>query len=116
VQGDSDRLLHLLGNLLENASKYTPDGGTVRLEAAVDGSTVVLSVTDDGIGITPEGVPRLFEPFGHDSHAYGFNGVSTGIGLPVVRVLVNELGGTVVAQSAGNGHGSRFVVTLPSAP
>jgi signal transduction histidine kinase len=113
VRGDAERLQQLLGNLLDNASKYTPDTGTVRLEAVVDGTTVVLSVTDDGIGITPVVVPRLFEPFGHDSHALGFNGVSTGIGLPVVRVLVNELGGTVVAHSAGNGHGSRFVVTLP---
>jgi signal transduction histidine kinase len=60
-------------------------------------------------------VPRIFEPFGQDSRAIGLNGVGVGIGLPVVRVLVKELGGTVVAESAGNGRGSRFVVTLPLA-
>ncbi len=115
VRGDAERLSHVLGNLLDNASKYTPDSGTIRLDAVVQDTHAVLTVTDDGIGITPALVPHIFEPFGQDSRAIGFNGVSTGIGLPVVRALVNELGGTVVADSAGNGRGSRFVVTLPLA-
>ena len=115
VHGGVERLSHVLGNLLDNASKYTPDGGTIRLDAVVQGASVELTVTDDGIGITPAAVSGIFEPFGQDSRAIGFNGPSTGIGLPVVRALVTELGGTVVADSAGNGHGSRFVVTLPLA-
>jgi signal transduction histidine kinase len=115
VQGDAERVSHVLGNLLDNASKYSPDNGSIRLDVTVQGESVVLSVSDDGIGITPDVVPRIFEPFGQDSRAIGFNGASTGIGLPVVRVLVTELGGTVVAESAGNGSGSRFVVTLPLA-
>ena len=115
VRGDAERLSHVLGNLLDNASKYTPDNGTIRLDAAVQGASVVLVVTDDGIGIAPAVVPHIFEPFGQDSRAIGFNGASTGIGLPVVRALVTELGGTVTADSAGSGHGSRFVVTLPLA-
>lgn len=115
VRGDAERLSHVLGNLLDNASKYTPDSGTIRLDAVVQDASVVLTVTDDGIGITPAVVPHIFEPFGQDSRAIGFNGASTGIGLPVVRALVTELGGTVAADSAGNGHGSRFVVTLPLA-
>ncbi len=115
VRGDAERLGHVLGNLLDNASKYTPDGGTIRLDGVVHGTSAVLTVTDDGIGITPAVVPHIFEPFGQDSRAIGFNGASTGIGLPVVRALVTELGGTVVADSAGNGRGSRFVVTLPLA-
>ena len=115
VRGDAERLSHVLGNLLDNASKYTPDNGTIRLDAAVQGAHVVLVVTDDGIGIAPTVVPHIFEPFGQDSRAIGFNGASTGIGLPVVRALVTELGGTVTADSAGSGHGSRFVVTLPLA-
>ncbi len=75
----------------------------------------MLTVSDDGIGIAPDVIPGIFEPFGQDSRAIGLNGASTGIGLPVVRVLVTELGGTVTAESAGNGRGSRFVVTLPLA-
>ena len=115
VRGDVERLSHVLGNLLDNASKYTPDSGTIRLDAVIQGEQVVLTVADDGIGITPAAVPGIFEPFGQDSRAMGFNGASTGIGLPVVRALLTELGGTVVAHSAGNGRGSRFVVTLPLA-
>ena len=115
VVGDPDRSAHLLVNLLDNASKFTPDHGAIRLEAVVDGRNVLLTVTDDGIGITPSFVPRLFEPFGQDSRAMGFNGVGVGIGLPVVRALVKEMGGTVTAESAGNGRGSRFIVTLPLA-
>jgi len=113
VRGDAQRLAQVLRNLLDNASKYSRDQGTVWLTAVADGAQVVLTVADDGIGITPMALPGLFEPFGHDSHALGFNGVGVGIGLPVVRVLVAALGGTVVAQSAGRGRGSRFVVTLP---
>ncbi len=115
VRGDAVRVSHLLSNLLDNASKYTPDRGNIRLDVIVQGESVVLTVIDDGIGMTADVVPRIFEPFGQDSGAIGFNGASTGIGLPVVRALVTELGGTVVADSAGNGHGSRFVVTLPRA-
>jgi len=115
VRGDVERLSHVLGNLLDNASKYTPDNGSIRLDAVIQGEQVVLTVADDGIGITPAAVPGIFEPFGQDSRAMGFNGASTGIGLPVVRALLTELGGTVVADSAGNGRGSRFVVTLPLA-
>ena len=72
-------------------------------------------MSDDDIGIAPDAMPRVFEPFGQESRAIGLNGPSTGIGLPVVRVLVAELGGTVAAESAGHGRGSRFVVTLPLA-
>ena len=115
VRGDAPRLGHVLGNLLDNASKYTPDSGTIRLDATVQGASAVLVVSDDGIGIAPAVVPHIFEPFGQDSRAIGFNGTSIGIGLPVVRALVHELGGTVAADSAGNGRGSRFVVTLPLA-
>ncbi len=115
VRGDAERLGHVLGNLLDNASKYSADGGSIRLEGQVQGASAVLTVGDDGIGITPAVLPHIFEPFGQDSRAIGFHGASTGIGLPVVLALVTELGGTVVAESAGNGRGSRFVVTLPLA-
>ena len=115
LHGDAGRLAHVLGNLLDNASKYTPEGGAIRLDAALQGANVEITVTDDGIGISPESLPGLFEPFGQDSRGIGLHGASTGIGLSVVRALVTELGGTVVAASAGQGRGSRFVVTLPLA-
>ncbi len=115
LHGDAGRLAHVLGNLLDNASKYTPEGGAIRLDAAVRGANVEIAVTDDGIGISPESLPRVFEPFGQDSRGIGLHGASPGIGLSVVRALVTELGGTVVADSAGQGLGSRFVVTLPLA-
>ncbi len=113
VRGEPERLGLLLGNLLDNASKFTPDGGAIRLDAAAQGSELSIVVADDGIGITPAALAGVFEPFGHDSRTIGFNGVGVGIGLPVVRALVQELGGTVVAESAGHGFGARFVVCLP---
>lgn len=113
VRATTDRLTQLLGNLLGNASQYTPDGGEIRLDAVVQGASVVLSVSDNGIGLAPGAVPGIFEPFGHDSHAMGLNGSGVGIGLPAVRALVREMGGTVQAESAGKGQGSRFTVTLP---
>ncbi len=115
LRGDAGRLTHLLGNLLDNASKYTHEGGAIRLDAAVQGLNIVFTVTDDGIGIQPESLPLMFEAFGQDSQGIGLNGASTGIGLPVVRALATALGGTVEADSAGKGRGSRFVVTLPLA-
>jgi len=112
VRGDAGRVGHVLGNLLDNASRYTPDHGSIRLGVRVQGDNAVLTVSDDGIGIATDAMPGIFEPFGQDSRAIGLNATSAGVGLPVVRVLVTELGGTVTADSAGSGRGSRFVVTL----
>lgn len=113
VLGDPGRLAQVIGNLLDNASKYTPEGGDIGFSVAVADDSVMLTVTDNGIGISAEGLPHVFDPFVQDAHPAGFNGVGLGIGLTVVRELVEAHGGTVVAHSAGNGLGSRFVVTLP---
>ena len=110
---DPGRLVQVLSNLLDNASKYTPEGGEIGFSADVADGTVVMTVSDNGIGITPEGLPHVFDRFVQDQHAVGFNGVGLGVGLLVVRELVAAHGGTVVAQSAGSGLGSQFVVTLP---
>lgn len=113
VHGDPVRLAQVLGNLLDNASKYTPQGGRIRLETAVEGDQVVLSVGDSGIGITAPALSTIFEPFMQEQHATVFNGTGLGIGLTVVRELVEGHGGQISVASAGKGLGSRFTVTLP---
>ncbi|WP_460713454.1 diguanylate cyclase domain-containing protein [Lysobacter terrae] len=113
MQGDPIRLAQILRNLLDNASKYTPNGGEIGLSVVVRDGALAMTVSDSGIGITAEALPKIFEPFVQDKHAIGFNGAGLGIGLTVVRELVEAHGGTVVATSAGTGLGSQFVVTLP---
>jgi signal transduction histidine kinase len=113
VDGDPVRLMQVLCNLLDNASKYTPVSGEIGLRVAAAGEAIVLTVSDNGIGITADALPAIFEPFVQDKHAVGVNGAGLGIGLTVVRELVGAHGGSVVASSAGRGCGSQFVVTLP---
>ena len=115
LRGDPIRLAQVIGNLLDNASKYTPNGGEITLSAVVVDDAVVMTVSDNGIGIPAEALLRVFEPFVQDAHAMGFNGAGLGIGLTLVRELVEGHGGSVVASSAGTGLGSQFVVTLPLA-
>ncbi len=115
LDADPVRLAQILRNLLDNASKYTPKGGEIGLSVAVVDETVVVRVSDSGIGITAAVLPNVFEPFVQDLHAVGFNGAGMGIGLTVVRELVGAHGGSVEASSAGAGLGSEFVVTLPLA-
>jgi signal transduction histidine kinase len=115
VQGDAVRLQQIVSNLLDNASKHTYDGGRIRLSVVVTADSLALTVSDDGIGITPQMLPYVFEPFVQDTRALGFHGVGLGIGLTVVRALVRAHGGDLVAHSAGAGRGSQFVVTLPLA-
>jgi signal transduction histidine kinase len=113
VHGDPVRLAQVVRNLLDNASKFTPEGGRITLAVEVIGDTLVMTVSDTGIGITAEVLPLLFKPFMQDVRAIGYSGVGLGIGLTVVRILVEGHGGSVVARSAGSGLGSQFVVTLP---
>jgi diguanylate cyclase (GGDEF)-like protein len=115
VQGDAVRLEQIVSNLLDNASKHSYDGGRIGLSVALTADSLVLTVSDDGIGITPPMLPYVFEPFVQDTHALGFHGVGLGIGLTVVRALVRAHDGDLVAHSAGAGRGSQFVVTLPLA-
>ena len=113
VAGDPVRVVQVLCNLLDNASKYTQVGGEIGLSVAATEEAVVITVSDNGIGITPEALPKVFDPFVQDAHAIGFNGAGLGIGLTVVRELVEAHGGRVVASSAGTGFGSQFVISLP---
>jgi len=118
LHADPVRLTQVFSNLLDNASKYSPVGGTIDLSIANDEAhdAVVITVTDSGIGMAAEALHTVFEPFVQDSHAVGFNGAGLGIGLTVVRELVDAHGGSVFATSAGRGLGSQFVVTLPRHP
>jgi diguanylate cyclase len=115
VNGDSGRLVQALCNVLNNASKYTPEGGAIDLRVEAVGDSLVLTVSDSGIGIPAQALPTIFEPFAQLAEAVSFNGGGLGIGLSVVRELVEAHGGTVHAESAGSGSGSRFVIRLPAA-
>lgn len=115
VNGDPSRLAQILGNLLGNAAKYTPAGGTVTLSVTTEADRLKISIGDNGIGISPETLPFIFEPFVQDVHAVGFYGAGLGIGLTVVRELVEAHGGQVIGISDGTGQGSIFIVTLPLA-
>jgi len=113
VHGDAVRLAQVFGNLLDNASKYTPQGGRIALTAVVRGETLVVTVSDSGIGISAEALPHLFDLFMQGAHAAAPHHSGLGIGLAVVGELVEAHGGTVVARSGGHDQGSEFEVTLP---
>ncbi|MHC8390104.1 sensor histidine kinase [Pseudomonas sp. MDT2-39-1] len=115
VNGDPVRLTQILGNLLGNAAKYTPAQGHVTLSVTTRDNVLEMSICDDGIGISAQALPFIFEPFVQDVHAVGFNGAGLGIGLTVVRELVEAHGGRVIGRSDGDGKGSTFIVTLPLA-
>jgi signal transduction histidine kinase len=113
VLGDEVRLFQVFSNLLDNASKYTPERGHVWLSVTREFESVMVSVADDGIGLSPEALPHVFELFVQDERAIRVHSAGLGIGLAVVNELVTSHGGTVVAKSAGPGEGSEFTVTLP---
>jgi signal transduction histidine kinase len=113
AMADPDRLDLVLNNLLDNAAKYTEPGGRVTLSLEAARSEVVFRVRDTGIGIAPEALPFVFDPFVRE----GIPGVQrkrgSGVGLLLVRTLVELHGGCVEASSAGRGQGSEFVIRLP---
>jgi CheY-like chemotaxis protein/anti-sigma regulatory factor (Ser/Thr protein kinase) len=112
---DRTRIQQVVWNLLSNAIKFTPKGGTVRVTARRDQSDVVLSVSDNGQGISPDFLPYVFDRFrqadGGSRRKFG----GLGLGLSIVKHLVEMHGGTIEAQSAGEGRGSTFIVRLPVA-
>jgi signal transduction histidine kinase len=114
VDGDPGRLVQIVCNLLDNASKYTPIGGVLGLSLGRVGDDLSLVVSDNGIGISAAALPHLFERFVQESRATDFNRSGLGIGLAVVLELVRAHGGVVEARSQGLGRGSQFIVTLPA--
>jgi signal transduction histidine kinase len=113
VEGDPTRLVQILSNLLNNAAKYMQASGTILLRASVEGEHAVFAVKDSGIGLTSEALPKLFNLFSRVHEDEGHLPSGLGIGLALVRQLVELHGGTVNATSPGPNRGSEFTVRLP---
>lgn len=113
VQADKKRLVQVVTNLLTNAAKYTPDGGHIRLEISLLDDQVVITVEDNGLGMTPEFIPHSFELFAQVEQTSDRSTGGLGLGLALVKNLVELHGGKVACSSEGLGKGSMFMVWLP---
>jgi len=116
VRVDVRRLQQVIVNLINNAIKYTPAGGNIWLTATVDQTHFVCYIRDDGQGISPELMPRIFEVFTQAHTGNGERGAGLGIGLSVVKEIVSLHRGTIEVRSEGPGRGSEFTVRIPQRP
>jgi two-component system CheB/CheR fusion protein len=116
VDVDARRILQVVGNLLNNAIKYTQAGGNVWLTATVDQTHFVCYIKDDGQGIGAELLPRIFEMFTQADTSHAERGAGLGIGLSVVKEIVSLHQGTIEVRSEGPGSGSEFTVRIPQRP
>jgi len=115
VQGDAQRLEQIVANLLDNSCKFADEGGRISIRLARESDQAVLRVRDDGCGISPEDLPRIFEVFFRPRPASD-KVAGLGVGLALTRYLVGLHGGTIEARSDGAYCGSEFIVHLPVAP
>ncbi len=113
VNADPVRLAQVLSNLLTNAGKYTPAGGNIWLKVVRHGDAARVSVRDNGIGISPDQLPRIFDMFMQDQPALSRSQGGLGIGLALARSLVEAHGGAIEARSEGPGRGAEFTVVVP---
>ncbi|MDB5919759.1 MAG: hypothetical protein JWR40_3993 [Massilia sp.] len=113
VMGDDKRLVQVVANLLNNAAKYTPRGGKLALGVACDGTNARITVSDDGIGMAPDTLGKAFELFSQAARSSDRATGGLGLGLALVKSLVERHHGAVSGQSGGKGRGSEFVITLP---
>jgi signal transduction histidine kinase len=115
IFGDSDRVQQIVNNLLSNALKFTPEGGSVALVLENSDGNARISVRDTGQGIAPEFLPRVFERYKQANNSTTNRKGGLGLGLAIVKHLVELHGGSIAAESDGDGKGSTFVVTIPLA-
>jgi signal transduction histidine kinase len=115
VLADEDRLIQILINLIGNGLQYTPPGGRVEISATAQVDQLEIQIKDSGIGIAPEHLPLLFTRFYRVDKSRSRSSGGSGIGLTIVKHLVEKHGGQVRAESAGEGQGSTFIFTLPLA-
>jgi signal transduction histidine kinase/CheY-like chemotaxis protein len=113
IEGDLTRLAQVISNLVNNAAKYTDDGGHIRLDATLEGSMVAIRVRDTGLGVAPNLLPHVFDLFTQADRTLDRAEGGLGIGLTLVKRLVEMHGGRVEAHSEGLGRGAEFIVRLP---
>jgi signal transduction histidine kinase/ActR/RegA family two-component response regulator len=113
VDADPTRIAQVVGNLLQNANKFTPAGGEVTVRLAAAGDRAAITVRDTGIGVEPSLLARMFEPFAQEDRSLARTRGGLGLGLALARGLVELHGGRVAAHSEGPGRGAEFTVTLP---
>jgi len=116
LKGDCIRLAQIISNLLNNASKYTSEGGHIRLAVRQEGDWGVISVCDDGAGIAEDMLPKVFDLFVQADHSLAHSQGGLGLGLPLARELAELHGGTLTGHSEGLGLGSEFTLRLPLLP
>jgi signal transduction histidine kinase len=116
VDADPVRLEQVVCNLIDNAIKYTPPEGKIRVSVERSGEEAIVRVRDTGMGIAPELMPRVFDMFAQAEGSLDRTQGGLGLGLTLVRRLIEQHGGSVAARSAGTNEGSEFVVSLPIAP
>jgi signal transduction histidine kinase len=113
IRGDVRRLKQVMFNLLSNAAKFTPDGGSITVEAKRNGAELLVSVSDTGIGITPEEQKKIFKEFYQISSGIQNKNSGTGLGLAITKNIIEKHGGRIWVESEGLNKGSRFIFTLP---
>jgi signal transduction histidine kinase len=113
IDGDPVRLAQAVHNLLHNAVKYTPENGCITMLVFAEGKNLVVCVRDNGLGITGELLPHIFDLFAQSSRTIAASAGGLGVGLAVVKAVAESHGGTVSATSAGPGTGSEFTLRLP---
>ncbi|PYR01146.1 MAG: two-component hybrid sensor and regulator, partial [Acidobacteria bacterium] len=116
VPGDTNRLQQVILNLLSNAIKFTPEGGRVEVSLSREAAGMQIKVADTGEGIAPEFLPHVFDRFRQADATMSRTHAGLGLGLAIVRELVEQHGGTVEAESAGIGQGATFTVNLGGLP